>query len=444
MIKAIMRGMFKFIHAADIHLDSPLRGLERYEGAPVEQIRLATREALVKLVDLAIARSVAFVVIAGDLFDGEWKDYNTGLFFAQQMSRLRTKAIPVYIVKGNHDASNKVTKSLPMPANVFIFDDSEPQTYLLDGGDVALHGQSFSTQAVMDNLSVGYPAPVAGRFNIGVLHTCADGKEGHAPYAPCKISELAAKGYDYWALGHVHKREVLSDNPLIIFPGNLQGRHINETGAKGCTLVSVDDNHKATAEAIDLCVLRWENCTVDVADALGEDEVLKEVSSSLGRLLAAVPDVPLAVRVDLIGACPADGVIRAQSEHFVNKVRAIAGDVSSGRIWVEKVKVHTAPELIIDSSIYNAGYGAASGTASGALAQALNHGDGPIGELLQMIGEYQQDAQLRLTLRDELTDLERKLPEEVKKSINMQDEEFLKNVLEDVQSLLLDQLAQAK
>jgi exonuclease SbcD len=427
--------MFKFIHAADIHLDSPLRGLERYEGAPVEQIRLATREALVKLVDTAISQAVAFVVIAGDLFDGEWKDYNTGLFFVHQMSRLRTKDIPVYIVKGNHDATNKVTKSLPMPPNVFVFDDGEPQTFLLDGVDVALHGQSFSTQAVLDNLSAGYPAPLPGRYNVGVLHTCADGKEGHAPYAPCKISELVAKGYDYWALGHVHKREVLSESPLIIFPGNIQGRHIHESGAKGCTLVTVDDKHTATAEAIDLCVLRWENCTVDVADALGEEEVLKEVSASLGRLLNAVAEVPLAVRVDLIGACPADGVIRAQGEHFVNKVRAIASDVSSGRVWVEKVKIHTAPELILDP---------AAGTASGALALALSQGDGPIGELLQMIGEYQQDAVLRQALRDELTDLERKLPEEVKKSISMQDEEFLKNVLEDVQSLLLEQLAQAK
>ena len=427
--------MFKFIHAADIHLDSPLRGLERYEGAPVEQIRLATREALIKLVDLAISRAVAFVVISGDLFDGEWKDYNTGLFFVQQMSRLRTKDIPVYIVKGNHDASNKVTRSLPWPDNVSVFDDSAAETLLLDSCDVALHGQSFSTQAVMDNLAVGYPAAVPGRYNIGVLHTCADGKEGHAPYAPCKISELAAKGYDYWALGHVHKREVLSENPLIIFPGNLQGRHINETGAKGCTLVSVDDEHKAVAEAIDLSVLRWENCTVDVADAVGEDEVLKEVAASLGRLLLAIIDVPLAVRVNLVGACPADGIIRAQSEHFVNKVRAIASDVSSGRIWVEKVKIHTAPELIID---------AASGTAYGALAQALSQGEGPIGELLQMISEYQSDAELSMALRDELTDLERKLPEDIKKSIGMQDPDFLKNILEDVQSLLLDQLAQAK
>ena len=168
-----MRSMFKFIHAADIHLDSPLRGLERYEGAPVEQIRLATREALVKLVDLAIARAVAFVVIAGDLFDGEWKDYNTGLFFVQQMSRLRSRDIAVYIVKGNHDASNKVTKSLPMPSNVFVFDDGEPETFLLASGDVALHGQSFSTQAVMDNLSVAYPAPVAGRFKYRrTAHLC--------------------------------------------------------------------------------------------------------------------------------------------------------------------------------------------------------------------------------------------------------------------------------
>jgi DNA repair protein SbcD/Mre11 len=430
--------MFQFIHAADIHLDSPLVGLERYEGAPVEEIRLATRRALEKLVDLALQKQVAFMIIAGDLFDGDWKDYNTGLFFARQMSRLREKSIPVYIVKGNHDATNKVTKSLPMPENVFVFSDARPETFHIDDCHVAIHGQSFSTTAVKENLSLAYPQAERDRFNIGVLHTCADGKEGHAPYAPCKISELVDKGYDYWALGHVHKREVLSEEPLIIFPGNLQGRHIIETGAKGCTLVTVDERNRASAEAIELSVLRWEHCLIDVAGASSEDDVIQIISTELGKLLVVTGEIPLAVRVEISGACAADAIVRSRLEHFINQVRAVATDISRERIWVEKVKIKTTPESGLTS-------GAASDFAAGSSdVTGLNLSEGPVGELMQMIAEYQEGGARLAELRDELADLERKLPEEVKKTLGIMDDDFFKDVLSDVQDMLLDQLAQAK
>ena len=232
--------MFQFIHAADIHLDSPLRGLTSFDDAPVDQIRTATRRAFENLVDLAIRESVAFVVIAGDLWDGDWPDAGPGLFFIKQAKRLRQEGIPVYVVKGNHDAENTLTRELRYPDNVHLFGHLRPETVRLNPLNVAIHGQSFREANITSDLAAVYPPPVPGAFNIGLLHTCLDGDSRHYAYAPASVDALAAKHYQYWALGHVHQRRALERSGVpIVFPGNLQGRYIPETGPKGCELVTV-------------------------------------------------------------------------------------------------------------------------------------------------------------------------------------------------------------
>src|SRR5215831_4753122 len=163
--------MFKFIHAADIHLDSSLRGLGRYEGAPVEQILGATRRALENLIELAMAERAAFVLLVGDLYDGDWKDYNTSLFFAAQMARLREANIRVFLVAGNHDADSQITRHLHLPDNVTMFPTQAPERMVLADFNVALYGQGFHTRAVTKDLSVAYPHPDPTLFNIGLLHT---------------------------------------------------------------------------------------------------------------------------------------------------------------------------------------------------------------------------------------------------------------------------------
>jgi DNA repair exonuclease SbcCD nuclease subunit len=238
--------MFKFLHAADIHLDSPLKGLERYEGVPVEQIRHATRRALENLIQLALDERVQFVLIAGDLYDGDWRDYNTGLFFIKQMARLREADIKVVLIKGNHDAANRMTRTLDLPENVTVLKAAKPDSSELEDIGVVVHGQSFGTAAEERDLSKNYPHGRRGLFNIGLLHTCLTGADGHEPYAPCTLEGLLSKEYDYWALGHVHKREIRHHNPYVVFPGNLQGRKIKEEGAKGCELVTVLDGADAS------------------------------------------------------------------------------------------------------------------------------------------------------------------------------------------------------
>lgn len=165
----------RFIHAADIHLDSPLRGLGSYEDMPVEILRGATRAAFSRLVDEALALEVDFMVIAGDLYDGDWKDHNTGVYFARQMGRLRNADIPVYVLHGNHDAESVMTSRLALPENVHVFSSRRPQTFRLEAHKVALHGRSFPQAQVTENLVSDYPAPIPGYFNIGVLHTALEG-----------------------------------------------------------------------------------------------------------------------------------------------------------------------------------------------------------------------------------------------------------------------------
>ena len=341
----------KFLHAADIHLDSPLAGLPDYPGAPTDEIRNATREAFSNMVDLAIERTVDFVVIAGDLYDGDWKSYNTGLYFHEQMVRLGKASIPVYIVLGNHDAASVITKKLDLPEHVHVFSSRKAKTEKLDDLGVALHGRSFPTRDVSDDLSAEYPDPVEGVFNIGVLHTAADGREGHLPYAPCSVASLEAKGYDYWALGHVHCREVLSDSPTILFPGNLQGRHIRETSedGKGCTIVEVDQAGRVSLEHVPVDVVRWAHLALDVEDAEEIDAVYAAVKHALGDAYSNADGRVLAARITLTGATPVHAALCGDSEEVLNTIRATGLDIAANRIWIEKLVLDTRPAISPDT-----------------------------------------------------------------------------------------------
>ena len=253
---------FRFIHTGDIHLDSPLKGLSGQQGAAAERIRTATRVALDNLVSQAIEDQVAFVVIAGDLYDGDWRDYQTGLFFVKQMGRLAQAGIPVFLLYGNHDAESQITRRLTLPANVKVFSARRPETFRLENCDVALHGQSYRQREITENLVTGYPSPIAGCFNIGVLHTGLGGMGGHANYAPCAIEDLVNKGYDYWALAHVHTAAILHERPHVAFCGNLQGRHIRESGPKGASLISIEDGQIDEISPLHVDVVRWTHLLV--------------------------------------------------------------------------------------------------------------------------------------------------------------------------------------
>jgi len=387
------QGVMKFIHAADLHLDSRLEGLARYEGAPVDELRGATRRALENLVALAIEEQVAFVLIAGDVYDGDWRDYNTGLYFARQMTRLREARIPVVMIRGNHDAESQISRGLRLPDNVTELPTNAPGTKRFNDLRVAIHGQGFATAAVKDDLSAAYPAPVPGWFNIGLLHTSAEGRPGHENYAPCSPEALASHGYDYWALGHVHQREVLCEDPWIVFPGNPQGRHIRETGAKGCALVEVVDGRVARVEHRPLDVVRWVNCSIDAAGAADGAELLERVAAGLQGAESAAEGRLLAARLSLAGSCPAHAWLEQNSEQFIADCRALATDRFGGRVWLEKIALGT--RLPIQP------------------AHLLPETD-PRTELMQFVLELSADPSRLKEFGADLAELKRKLPPELR------------------------------
>jgi len=372
----------KFLHAADIHLDSPLRGLDSEEGAPAAVIRNATRRALGNLVDLAIAEDVAFVLIAGDIYDGDWQDYRTGIFFVQQMARLARAGKRVIAIRGNHDAQNMMTRSLRLPDNVKLLDHERPETMVLPEFGIAIHGQSFATQAVAGNLVSAYPQPVAGLLNIGMLHTCLeDGGSVHSRYAPCSVADLVGRGYDYWALGHIHAREVISEHPWIVFPGNLQGRHINEPGEKGATLVSVAEGRVVAAEHRVLDSFRWARVTADLVGCEGEEAALQEVAARLAEALAAAEGRGLAVRVALTGATKLHGALPDLHE----KLRAEA-HMLSDLLWIEGIEQRTRPAA--ESALTE------RGDALGALARRITALAAAPGE--SVLGDWPAQLKARL------------------------------------------------
>ena len=414
--------MFKFIHAADIHLDSALRGLERYEGAPVDEIRSATRRAFDNLIELAIDEEVDFVLLAGDLYDGDWKDYNTGLYFIERMGRIREPGIRVFMIAGNHDAASQITKHLRLPDNVKMFATRTPEQVVLEDLDVAIHGQGFASRAVTEDLSQAYPQGDPQLFNIGLLHTCLDGKPGHEPYAPCTVDGLRSKGYQYWALGHVHKREVVSRDPWIVFPGNTQGRHIRETGSKGCTLVTVDNGEVSEVTHCGLDVLRWSLCEADVTDSETVDDVYEQVREALQQALDTAEGRPVAARLVLQGASAAHSRLHAEIEHWTQEYRALAAGLGGAGIWLEKVSLKTQPAISVDSILAR---------------------DDALGGLLRGIQDMKLDDTALAKLANEVSALRQKLPAEIlsgEDRYDPTDPQQLKEVLEDIKELLVNRL----
>ncbi len=333
---------FRFIHAADLHIDSPLIGLAARYEVLAELIDSASRRSLDGLVSLAIDEQCGFILIAGDLLDGEWRDYRTGLFLVDRMRRLRDAGIRVFIVLGNHDAENRYTKRLEFSDNVRVLSARQAETIRLDDLGVAIHGQSFAHRDVTDNLALNYPKPIEGFFNVGLLHTACTGREGHQRYAPCTTDDLMARGYDYWALGHIHKREMLNEDPPILFPGNLQGRNAKESGPKGVTLVTIGDGHVRGIEHRSLDTVRWLDERLDVSECEDSEAVLAGVRALLERSVDAAEGRALALRLHICGITPMHEELVRQEVTVNQDIETEANAVSS-QIWIEKIVLETGP-----------------------------------------------------------------------------------------------------
>lgn len=304
-----MQDEVTIVHAGDVHLDSPLRGLERLgDQALAKRLRQATRLALANLVERTIETQASALVLAGDIYDGDWRDYATGRYFVEQMALLHEAGIPVFLAAGNHDAQSVITRSLTLPDNVHVFSTSQAETVPHEDLGIAFHGQGFAERAVVRNLAIDYPEPVPGLINVGVLHTSVGGYSDHDTYAPCSLEDLKSKGYEYFALGHIHQRQVLCEGrTTVAFSGNLQGRHVKETGPKGALWVTLRLGEPASLEFVPLDEARWENVVVDVSEDEDLEDVRERVKAALVDAKIRAEDRPLIARLTLIGTSTAAG-----------------------------------------------------------------------------------------------------------------------------------------
>ncbi|PID73502.1 MAG: DNA repair exonuclease [Desulfobacterales bacterium] len=351
------------LHAADLHIDSPLHHLDTAGDAPLHAMEDAVRRAVDRLIDLAVALPADLLLIAGDVFDGDWRDYHTGLWFAKRMARLGEAGVRAALVSGNHDAAGRMTRSLRLPGNMHVFDVKRPETVRYDDLGVAVHGRGFARAAVTENLAAGFPPALDGYFNIGLLHTALSGRPGHAPYAPCDINDLAARGYQYWALGHVHRREIVHVDPLVVYPGNIQGRHVREDGPKGCCSLRISGPHPPDP-ATDLRfhpldVFRWGRASIDLSaaadGAAAADLIRTALPDRLSRLHESggakgwhrqsppepENDIPAALRLYLTGETLSHADLSGDPERWLAQIRADAADLSGGRLWITDLRLDT-------------------------------------------------------------------------------------------------------
>jgi DNA repair protein SbcD/Mre11 len=339
---------FKFLHAADLHLDSPLVGLSWKSPEFAKRVEKASRQAFDNLVCLAIEEGCRFVVFAGDLFDRAQRHYPTGIYFAGGMKRLSEAGIDALIVLGNHDAGNTFAEKLVYVDKVYVFPKNHAKSKTLEDVGVAVHGRSFPRLDTDENLALDYPPPTPGFFNVGVLHTACAGNAGeHAAYAPCSIEQLRNHGYDYWALGHVHGFAVLSEAPHIVYPGNVQGRDSRETGAKGAVLVTVEDG-RVSVEHRALDVVRWASLTIDATGHLNRNELIEDIQRRISNACEEAGDRALAVRLRVTGKTTLHHELLFRRGVVLAEVEDTLATLNHNEVWLEKFAVATESPAVAE------------------------------------------------------------------------------------------------
>ena len=323
--------MTKIIHTADVHLDSPLRSLALRNPELKEKVRVATRSAFTHIVDTAIAESVDALLISGDLFDGAERSAQTAAYLTAQLDRLRDGGTRVFYIKGNHDAENPLTGEINLPANVHVFDGRGGKVKL--SNTIWIHGVSFANRHAPQSLIPKFHAPVAGAFNIAMLHTSLAGAAKHDPYAPCTVNDLINTGFDYWALGHVHRRQIHAESPWVVMPGTPQGRNVGEPGPKSATLLTFRDTIEVTE--IPTSTVEFMNVTMDTSKADNEDSIRSALRQKLRETAKALTSDSGVVHLSLTGSTPCRWKIVRDQEVWTEVVSEFARE--TGKLWLDKL-----------------------------------------------------------------------------------------------------------
>ncbi len=331
---------FRFVHTADIHLDSPLRSLAMRNGELADLVGNATREALVSIVDLCLEERVDALIIAGDLYDGDQTSMKTARFLAGQLQRLHGAGIETYLIRGNHDALSRITQELILPPSVKLFADRAETVELNRGAlNVAIHGLSFAKPHAPESLLPKYRPPVPDAANIGIMHTSLAGAPRHDLYAPCNVADLHGRGYDYWALGHVHVRAEHGGERAVVMSGMPQGRDINEAGAKSVSLVTVNDDRSVTVEERLTSIAQFERIAVDLTPAATWREAVDLIEKEIAGARDTTRSQHLVGRLRLDGMTPLTWQLRRDRDLLLAEIEHRAEGI--GKIWIEKIEVTT-------------------------------------------------------------------------------------------------------
>jgi DNA repair protein SbcD/Mre11 len=332
---------YRFVHAADIHLDSPLKSLALRDPELAELIGNATRRAFVSIVDLCLIEQVDALLLAGDLYDGDQTSMKTARFLAEQVRKLHAAGIQVFIIRGNHDALSRITKELVFPDSVMVFGGRAAVISVERpniGFPVAIHGLSFARPHAPESLVSSFKNQVEDAVNIALMHTSLAGTtEGHDLYAPCGLAELHTKGFAYWALGHIHKRSEDRGRSQVVMAGMPQGRDIGESGPKSVSLVTVADNRTIHVEERITSVAQFESVEVSLNGVEDWADMVAAITAELQRMRAYVRSEHMVARVKLTGSTPLAWRLRADRD----LLRAEAADRAStiGKSWIEKIEI---------------------------------------------------------------------------------------------------------
>ena len=411
---------FNFVHTADLHLDSPFLGLREVDQHVATELREATFRSFDRIVDLCLERGADFLLVAGDIYDSRDRSLRAQLRFRDGLKRLTDAGISSFVVHGNHDPLDSWAATLEWPKRAHVFGGKRVTgvPVVRNGETIAyVYGISYPTQEVRQNLAERFRRADDAPFAIGLLHCNVGENTGHEPYAPCTLESLTKCGMDYWGLGHVHNQRMIShEKPMVVYAGNPQGRHPGELGARGCYMVTVDEEGRPAAEFVPVDTIRWFWETVPTEE-LGSDEALiRAVEAACQRVREQAESRPAVGRITLVGRSPIhQSLVRPGFvAELAQRVREAEGS-ETPFVWVERIDVATRPPVDVE---------------------ARRSGHDFVADLLSHVERYRVNSELLQPLGERLEPLFRR----AHRFLESPTDEELREWLEEAEVMCLDLL----